>query len=86
VQPPVTAPPELASLYTDFTVDWYGGRPKLQRGFYLLGLEPGVWRSPWDLPGAPEARKRPPHDRCSLVVSFEGVPEHDQRLLAAARS
>jgi hypothetical protein len=80
VQPPVTAPPELASLYTDFTVDWYGGRPKLQRGFYFLGLEPGAWRAPWDLPGALEARKRPPHDRCSLVVSFEGIPEDDPRL------
>jgi hypothetical protein len=83
VQPPVTAPPELASLYTDFTVDWYGGRPKLQRGFYFLGLEPGAWRAPWDLPGAQEARKRPPHDRCSLVVSFEGIPEDDPRLVAA---
>jgi len=80
---PLSTPLELRSLYTDFTVDWYGGRPKLQRGFYFLGLEPGVWRAPWDLPGAVEARRRPPHDRTSLVVSFEGVPEDDPRLVAA---
>jgi hypothetical protein len=81
---PLSTPLELRSLYTDFTVDWYGGRPKLQRGFYFLGLEPGAWRAPWDLPGALEARKRPPHDRTSLVVSFEGVPEDDPRLVAAS--
>jgi hypothetical protein len=70
------------SLYTDFTVDWNAGRPKLQRGFYLLGLSPDAWRAPARLenPGA----KSEVLERTSLVVSFEGVPEDDPRLVAAA--
>jgi hypothetical protein len=67
--------PERTSLYADFTVDWYAGRPKLQRGLYLLGLEPGAWREP---------RELAPAEGTSLVVSFEGVPEDDPRLVAAA--
>lgn len=82
-QAPISAPLSLTSLYTDYTVDWYGGRPKLQRGFYFLGLEPDLWRSPWTLPGPEQARRKPPHERASLVVSFEGVPEDDPRLVAA---
>ena len=82
-QAPIAEPLSLTSLYADYTVDWYGGRPKLQRGFYFLGLEPDLWRSPWTLPGAEQARKRPPHERASLVVSFEGVPEDDPRLVEA---
>jgi hypothetical protein len=82
-QAPISAPVSLTSLYADYTVDWYGGRPKLQRGFYFLGLEPDLWRSPWTLPGPEQARRKPPHERASLIVSFEGVPEDDPRLVAA---
>lgn len=71
------------SLYTDFTVDWYGGRPKLQRGFYLLGLTPSLWRAPWEMTESSARTKNPPHEKASLVVSFEGVPEDDPRLVAA---
>jgi hypothetical protein len=55
-------------LYTDFTVDWYDGRPKLQRGTYLLGLAPGCWSSSTSLPGLGEPAD---HGLCSLAVSFE---------------
>ena len=76
------APIGQTSLYTDFTVDWNAGRPKLQRGFYLLGLAPDAWSSARTLPDA--GASPPPFARTSLVVSFEGVPEDDPRLVAAA--
>jgi hypothetical protein len=81
-QAPMGTPVGQTSLYTDFTVDWYAGRPKLQRGFYLLGLSPDAWRAPARLeePGS----KSEVLERTSLVVSFEGVPEDDPRLVAAA--
>jgi len=62
------APPSLASFYADFTVDWYDGRPKLQRGIYLLGLTPRCWASGITLP---DPRDKPRHELCSLAVSFE---------------
>lgn len=88
----IATPVGQTSLYTDFTVDWYGGRPKLQRGFYLLGLTPELWRSPWRMttPGSGgngntlRTKRQAPHERASLVVSFEGVPEDDPRLVAAS--
>lgn len=81
-QAPVGTPVGQTSLYTDFTVDWNAGRPKLQRGFYLLGLAPDAWSSPRTLPGATAAP--PSFARTSLVVSFEGVPEDDPRLVASS--
>lgn len=58
--------------FADFTVDWETGRPKLQRGIYLLGLAPGTWKrgDELPLPGSP-----PRDELCSLVVSFEPVVE-----------
>ncbi len=80
-QAPVSQPLELTSLYGDFTVDWYQGRPKLQRGFYLLGLAPGAWDAPWDLPhGRRLAPKAESLERTSIVVSFEKVEDDDPRL------
>jgi len=70
-------PPRLTSLLTDFTVDWYDGRPKLQRGLYFLAVAPRVWSQPWSLPDTDEMRDEPPHERCSLVVSFQGVEEEE---------
>jgi hypothetical protein len=55
---------------TRFTVDWEAGRPKLQRGLYLLGLAPEVWSKEIQLP---ELGERPRHELCSLAVSFEPV-------------
>ncbi len=82
-QAPIGTPVGQQSLYTDFTVDWYGGRPKLQRGFYLLGLAPGLWRAPWEMTESSARTKNQPHEKTSLVVGFEGVPEDDPRLVAA---
>jgi len=56
------------TLYADFTVDWQTGRPKLQRGIYLLALQPGVWRRRMRLP--PDNRRTPP-ELTSIVVSVE---------------
>lgn len=86
-QAPISSPLELTSLYGDFTVDWYEGRPKLRRGFYLLGLAPGAWDAPWDLPGAGRlAPKAESFERTSIVVSFDGVEDDDPRLVAAEGS
>lgn len=73
---PAAGPVHRASLYTDFTVDWHDGRPKLQRGLYFLGLAPQLWRAPWAMRAAARG-ERPLHERASLVVSFDGVPEDD---------
>jgi hypothetical protein len=56
----------------NFTVDWSSGRPKLQRGIYLLGLGPAVWDSPVSLP-APGERQR--IDLRSVVISVETSPK-----------
>jgi hypothetical protein len=79
---PVAPAPELTTLYTSLTVDG-GGRPKLQRGFYFLGLAPGAWRSSWSLPDEQQAREQPPWERCSVVVSVDAVSDDDPRLAAA---
>jgi hypothetical protein len=62
------APASLTSYYADFTVDWYDGRPKLQRGIYLLGMATGLWANAASLPGPLD---KPRHELCSLAVSFE---------------
>lgn len=68
----------LFTTYTDFTVDPEPGRPKLQRGIYLLGLLPDAWRSPSVLPGAGE---KPDFERTSLVVSFEPLDDDARKRL-----
>jgi hypothetical protein len=80
---PISEPLELRSLYTDFTVDWQAGRPKLQRGFYFLGLAAGMWRTPGELPGELGWKGSPDSERWSVVVSFERMEEDDPRLVAA---
>jgi hypothetical protein len=82
-QAPVSQPIELTSLYGDFTVDWYEGRPKLQRGFYFLGLAPDAWAGEWELPDARLGLKSQPLERTSIVVSIEKVEDDDPRLVAA---
>lgn len=58
--------------FTDFTVDWQDGRPKLQRGIYFLGLAPGTWSRGDRLP---PAGQEPRDELCSVVVSFEPIVE-----------
>jgi len=68
----------LLRTYTDFTVDPEAGRPKLQRGIYLLGLLPDVWRAPTVLPRAGE---KADFGRTSLVVSFEPLDDAERTRL-----
>jgi len=56
---------------TSFTVDWHQGRPKLQRGVYVLGVRPGIWHTALDLPGAKQRSRA--SDLCSVVVSVEPI-------------
>jgi hypothetical protein len=56
---------------TSFTADWQAGRPKLQRGIYVLGVRPGIWDSALDLPGAKQRARA--SDLCSVVVSVEPI-------------
>lgn len=56
---------------TSFTADWQAGRPKLQRGIYLLGVRPGIWDAALDLPGGKQRSRAA--DLCSVVVSVEPV-------------
>jgi hypothetical protein len=57
-----------------FTVDWFPGRPKLQRGVYLLGLAPDTWSVPRRLPTPVRGQPRP-IELISLMVSFEPLVE-----------
>ena len=57
---------------TSFTVDWFAGRPKLQRGVYLLGLAPDTWSRERELP-MPKAGQARPVELLSLMVSFEPI-------------
>jgi hypothetical protein len=52
-------------------VDWEAGRPKLQRGVYLLGVRPALWDSPTELPQTVDRFRA--GDLCSLVVSIEPI-------------
>ena len=61
------------SFATDFTVDWFAGRPKLQRGIYLLGLSQGTWAAEKTLPVHRSGRLRPLH-LLSLVLTIDPVP------------
>jgi hypothetical protein len=67
-------PPIVHSFLTSFTVDPLPGRPKLQRGFYLLGMTPEVWRREVELPAPGEGAR---HDLCSLVISVDGPLAED---------
>jgi hypothetical protein len=72
----------LLRTYTDFTVDPEIGRPKLQRGIYLLGVLPDAWRSAAELPRPGEA---PDFERTSVAVGFEPLDEIEKtRLLDLA--
>lgn len=64
------APP--VSLRTRFTFDDEMGMPKLQRGLYLLGTVPEVWRSPASI--AALARTAPV-ELVSVLVSIDSVEE-----------
>ena len=57
---------------TSFTVDWFAGRPRLQRGLYLFGLAPDTWSTERTLP-TPKAGQARPVELISLMVSFEPV-------------
>lgn len=79
---PLTRRPSLVSpapgpvggrFAASFTVDWFAGRPKLQRGLYLLGLAPDTWSSERTLP-TPKAGQSRPVELVSLIVSFEPLP------------
>lgn len=56
------------SYHTAFTADWTPGLPRLQRGFYLLGLDPDTFASERKLPGLGET---PDYSLRSLVISVE---------------
>jgi hypothetical protein len=58
------------SFAADFTVDWFEGRPKLQRGVYLLGLAPSTWSGERTLPVQRRGRQRP-LELLSLIVTFD---------------
>lgn len=57
--------------HTRFTVDWEPGRPKLQRGVYLLGIEHETWAHGIRLPrpDSPAAEAL-----TSVVIRFDPVP------------
>lgn len=62
------------SLRTRFTFDDEPGLPRLQRGLYLLGTAPGVWRSPVSLQAV---ARTAPLELVSVMMSIEPaeVPE-----------
>ncbi len=79
---PLTRRPSLVSpspgpvggrFTASFTVDWFAGRPKLQRGVYLLGLAPDTWSTERTLP-MPKSGQARPVELVSLMVSFEPLP------------
>jgi hypothetical protein len=69
----LTQEPLGGSFTADFTVDWYQGRPKLQRGVYLLGLGPSTWQGERELP-VHRPRQQRPLDLLSLIVTVDPVP------------
>jgi hypothetical protein len=58
-------------LTTKFTVDNEPGKPRLQRGTYLLGLKPGVWNREVKVS---DLASRVPAGMFSVLVSFESEP------------
>jgi hypothetical protein len=56
---------------TRFTVDWTAGMPRLMRGIYLLGLDPGTWDDGGMLP---PAGSTPDYSRRSVILTVDPVP------------
>jgi hypothetical protein len=73
--------PSRQSYTTNFTVDTLSGRPKLQRGIYLLGLGPASWKNEATLPAYGETARR---DLRSLVISIDDKPKQPRRKKAPA--
>lgn len=59
------------TYHTRFTLDQEQGRPRLQRGLYLLGFAPSAWRSDLDLRSLD---RDAPAERFSLLFSLEPEP------------
>jgi hypothetical protein len=68
---PADGGPPLA-LSTRFTLDYDAGRPRLQRGVYLLGLAPNAFDG--DVSLADLARLAP-QKQLSVMISFESLTE-----------
>jgi hypothetical protein len=65
--------PAVGGRFTaSFTVDWFEGRPRLQRGLYLLGLAPGTWSAQRALPMTKAGQQRP-LELVSLMLSIDPV-------------
>jgi hypothetical protein len=60
------SPPRL--LQARFTLGSDQGRPRLLKGIYLLGLEPGVWEDEVELPEDPA---QVPPEQLSVLVTIE---------------
>ncbi len=68
------APSPVGGRFTaSFTVDWFAGRPRLQRGLYLLGMAPDTWAVERTLPTASPGVSRPV-ELISLMISIEPLP------------
>jgi hypothetical protein len=63
---------ERRAMRNRFTVDWAAGRPRLQRGVYLLGLDPDAFSTARTLP--PPGSK-PDMRLLSLALSVEPLAE-----------
>jgi len=68
VPPGAGSEPRL--LQARFTLGSDKGRPRLLKGIYLLGLEPGTWEDDADLPDDAEQL---PVERLSVLVTVEPV-------------
>jgi hypothetical protein len=55
-------------LQTRFTLDNEPGRPKLRRGLYVLGLDPGTWQREILVS---DLARRPPAEMFSVLISME---------------
>ena len=66
VAPASGGPPIV--LRTRFTVDYEAGRPRLQRGAYVLGTTPGVWR---DGTALAALARTAPAELASVLLSVE---------------
>jgi hypothetical protein len=62
---------------TDFTVDTWAGRPKLQRGIYLLGFESNTFARERQIPADLARAGSTPWELCSLVMSVDHLAEGD---------
>lgn len=63
------AEPQRLVYRSTFTVDW-GDAPKLQRGFYFLGLGPATFEDPVAIPGRPRAQRT---DLRSILIAVDTV-------------